>query len=387
MTRTRLFISACAGMFLFGIALVLLGTLFGLPAMRERLELNTLVRQGNLQTLLLFGVLISTVIVGPLMDRFGHKLVLALSAALVGVALGGFAFAGGYTTAQLLSLALGVGGGGLNMATNVLVSDIYNEDRGGKLNQLGVFFGVGALFMPFVTAWVVRAITQLILVSAVLSAICAIGYLILEFPAGRESHGSSIFDSFGALRYPGVLLFGFLLFFESGNESAMTGWVSTWATSLGANARNATLILALLQGMMMLGRLLAAPVLGHVKKTHLVLGSAVGGFVSVAIVVAAKSPEVLALGAGLTGLTFAAIYPTVLALAGDRYQRYAATVFGILFTIGLSGGMFYPWAIGHASQAQGLRAGMLFPLVGTAAITLIMAVIRAKYPAPSEQDS
>ena len=372
-------------MFLFGVALVLLGTLFGLPAMRERLELDTLVRQGNLQTLLLFGVLISTIIVGPLMDRFGHKLVLALSAVLVAVALSGFSFAGGYNAAQLLSLALGVGGGGLNMATNVLVSDIYDEDRGAKLNQLGVFFGVGALFMPFVTAWVVRAITQLILVSAVLSACCAIAYLILQFPAGRERSGTSIFDSFGAIRNPGVLLFGLLLFFESGNESAMTGWVSTWATSLGASARNATLILALLQGMMMLGRLLAAPVLRHVKKTHLVLASAVGGFISVAIVLAAKSPELLAVGAGLTGLTFASIYPTVLALAGDRYQRYAATVFGILFTIGLSGGMFYPWAIGHVSQWRGLRAGIFFPLVGTAVITLIVAVIRAKYPAPSEQ--
>lgn len=372
-------------MFLFGVALVLLGTVFGLPEMRERLELTTLVRQGDLQTLLLFGVLLSTMLIGPLMDRFGHKFVLSASAALVAAALGGFAFAQGYRSAQLVSLGLGIGGGGLNMATNVLVSDIYDENRGPRLNQLGVFFGVGALLMPFVTAWVVRAITQLILVSAVLSAVCAIAYAVLKFPAGRENSGASILESFKAVRYPGVLLFGFLLFFESGNESAMTGWVSTWATSLGATARNATLTLALLQGMMMSGRLLAAPVLRHIKKTNLVVASAIGGFVSVVIVLAARSPGVLAVGAALTGLTFASIYPTVLALAGDRYQRYAATVFGILFTIGLSGGMFYPWAIGHVSQSQGLRAGIYFPLVGTAAITIIILTIRAKYPVPSEQ--
>lgn len=387
MNRTRLFISACAGMFLFGIALVLLGTLFGLPAMRERLELNTLVRQGDLQTLLLFGVLISTVFIGPLMDRFGHKLVLVLSAVLVAVALAGFGFADGYRSAQFLSLALGIGGGGLNMATNVLVSDIYNENRGARLNQLGVFFGVGALFMPFVTAWVVRAITQLVLVSALLSAACAIAYAVLKFPDAREASSASLLDSFKAVRYPGVLLFGLLLFFESGNESAMTGWTSTWATSLGASVRSATLALALLQGMMMLGRLLAAPVLRHITKTQLVLASAIGGFVSVAILLTAKSLPVLALGAGLTGLTFASIYPTVLALAGDRYQRYAATVFGILFTIGLSGGMFYPWAIGHVSQSQGLRAGIFFPLAGTVAITAILLIIRAKYPVGQNRSS
>ena len=384
MNRTRLFLSACAGMFLFGIALVLLGTLFGLPQMRERLELTTLVRQGDLQTLLLFGVLLSTVFVGPLMDRFGHKLVLTLSAALVAVALGGFAFATGYRAAQAFTLLLGIGGGGLNMATNVLVSDIYGEDRGGRLNQLGVFFGVGALFMPFVTAWVVRAITQLVLASALLSAVCVVAYAILKFPPAREATGTSILESFQAVRYPGVLLFGLLLFFESGNESAMTAWTSTWATSLGANVRNATLTLALLQGMMMLGRLLAAPVLRHVSKTQLVLASAVGGFLSVAVVLSATSVPVLALGAALTGLTFASIYPTVLALAGDRYRRYSATVFGILFTIGLSGGMFYPWAIGHVSQAQGVRSGIYFPLLGTIAILAVLLIMRAKYPVGEE---
>jgi MFS transporter, FHS family, glucose/mannose:H+ symporter len=385
MNRARLFVSACVGMFLFGVALVLQGTLFGLPAMRARLELSTLVRQGDLQTLLLFGVLVSTILVGPLMDRFGHKLVLSLSAALVAVSLAGFAFANGYQAAQILSFVLGVGGGGLNMATNVMVSDIYGEDRGAKLNQLGVFFGVGALFLPFVTAWVARSITQLILLSALLSAACAVAYIVLKFPDAREASGASIFESLKAVRSPGVLLFGFLLFFESGNESAMTGWTSTWATNLGAGVRTATLMLALLQGMMMIGRLLAAPVLRVVSKTQLVLASAIGGFLSVAILLAAKSVPMLALGAGLAGLTFAAIYPTVLALAGDRYQRYAATVFGILFTIGISGGMFYPWAIGHISQSLGLRAGMFMPLVGTAAITVIMLMLRAKHPPPPEQ--
>lgn len=379
MNRTRLFFSACAGLSLFGVSLVLLGTLFGLPEMRERLELTTLVRQGNLQTLLFLGVFLSTALIGPLMDRFGHKLVLAFSAALVAVALGGFAYASGYRWAQALSFALGIGGGGLNMATNVLVSDIYDENRGARLNQLGVFFGVGALAMPFVAAWVVRAITQLILASAVLAALCAVTYLLLKFPAGRECNASSILESLKAVRYSGVLLFAFLLFFESGNESAMTGWISTWSTSLGATARNATLTLALLQGMMMVGRLLAAPVLRHVSKENLVVGSAVGGFLSIIIVLVAKSPGMLALGAGLTGLSFASIYPTVLALAGDRYQRYAATVFGILFAIGLGGAMFDPWAIGHVAQTQGLHAGIYLPLLGTAAVAAIMLVLRARY--------
>lgn len=387
MNRTRLFIAACAGMFLFGVSLVLLGTLFGLPAMRERLELTSLVRQGNLQTLLFFGLFVSTIVGGPLIDRFGHKLVLSLSAALVAVSLLGYAYASGYRAAELFTLALGVGGGGLNMATNVLVSDIYGDDRGAKLNHLGVFFGVGALFMPFITAWVAEAIIQLVLVAAGLSAIAAVAYAMLKFPEAHESGGGSILDAFKAVRYPGVLLFGVLLFFESANESAVVGWLSTWSAHLGASVRSATLTLALFQAMMMSGRLLAAPILKGFSKPQLVLASAIGSIAATTVVATATSATMFAVGAALTGLTFASIYPTILALAGDRYQRYAGTVFSILFAIGLAGGMFYPWAIGHISESQGVRAGMVLPVIGTLAITLLFLTIRARYLVRAQESS
>ena len=102
--RRRLFLSACGALFVFGVVLVLLGTLFGMPQMRARLQLTDMVRQGNLQTLLLFGVFLATVVAGPLIDRFGNKLVLAVSALLATVALIGFAAGHGYSAAQSLRL-------------------------------------------------------------------------------------------------------------------------------------------------------------------------------------------------------------------------------------------------------------------------------------------
>lgn len=387
MNRPRLFLSACTGMFLFGVALVLLGTLFGLPAMRERLGLTDMVRQGNLQSLLLFGVLISTMFVGPLIDRFGHRAVLAISAFLVAAGLAGLARAEGYGAAQALGVLLGIGGGGLNMATNVLVSDIYEEDRGAKLNQLGVFFGVGALLLPFVTAWVARSILQLMVGTAALSAVAAVAYVFLRFPEPRERGSASILECAKALRNAGVLLFGLLLFFESGNESAMTGWISTWARDIGASVRAATLLLALFQGGMMLGRMLAAPVLRRISNTQMVFASALTSAASIIVLLFAHTISTMTIGAAVAGVAFASIYPTVLAIAGDRYQRYAATVFGIMFTIALTGGMVYPWAMGHVSQTYGVRAGMWFPLIGMLAITVIFSIIHARYPAAERSQS
>ena len=247
LSRTRLLVAACAGMFIFGIALVLLGTLFGLPEMRARLQVTDMVRQGNLQTLLLFGVFLATVIAGPMIDRFGNKLTLALSALLATVALLGFALVGGYRAAQTFGFILGIGGGGLNMAGNVLVSDIFREDRAARLNLVAVFFGVGALFIPLAAAAVGPGhIVAVMVAAAVISAACTVCYLVLRFPPPRQASGFSVLQAGRVVRFPGVLLFAFLLFFESGNEAAMIGWTSTWAGAMGAHARAATLVLALL---------------------------------------------------------------------------------------------------------------------------------------------
>jgi len=88
----RLFAAGCAGMFVFGVVLALLGTLFGLPEMRARMHVD-LAQQGNLFFLLFLGVCSSTLAAGPLIDNLGHKLILLWSSLLVAGGLLGFVLA------------------------------------------------------------------------------------------------------------------------------------------------------------------------------------------------------------------------------------------------------------------------------------------------------
>ncbi|MGI9103145.1 MAG: MFS transporter [Terriglobales bacterium] len=372
--RTPLFVSACAGMASFGVALVFLGTMFGIPTMRARLGVADMVRQGSLQAVLVLGVFLVTVIAGPLIDRFGTKPVLAGSAFLLGIAMAALSGAHGYTAATLLALLLGLGGGGLNLATNALVSDVYHDNRGAKLNLLGVFFGVGALAFASLAALLEpRHLPLLMAVIAVGAFALALVYLLLPFPSARETSGFSLAGAASVVRYPGVFLLALMLFFESGNEAALIGWASTWAGSFGAQARAATLVLAGFQLMMIAGRIIASRLLRYIGMQRLVLASAAGALASMIVLVTAHSAAQAALAVALAGLTFSPIYQTVLAIAGDRYRQFAATVFGVLFAVGLSGGMLVPWMIGHLSQSFGIRAGMAAPLVGASMICVLMA--------------
>ena len=366
-------------MFVFGIVLAILGVLFGLPEMRERLGV-TLIQQGDIFLALFFGVFLSTIIVGPMIDSFGNKLVLITSSVLVAIALCMFAAAHSFLAATAAAFALGFGGGGLNTSANALIADLYPENRGPMLNVVATFYGIGALLIPVLAAAIagVFSIAQLLLTAAALAAVCAIGYVVLPFPAPREVIGFSLLASLKAARYPGVLLFGALLFCQSGNEAVIGGWTSTYAGSIGATPRVATWILAGYWAALTLGRVMGARLLAFVPKTRLVLASAIGSAIGSAVLLASTSIVILALGAAIAGLSFAAIYPTTLAIAADRYQRLAGTIFGLLFAIGLCGGMLFPWLVGHIGQSATLRSGMAVPFVG-ALVVCTLAVIQSRH--------
>jgi MFS transporter, FHS family, glucose/mannose:H+ symporter len=116
--RGILFGGAATGIFVFGIVMAVLGTLFGLPEMRARLQI-TLAQQGNLFFLLYVGIFLATLVAGPAIDVIGNKWILVASAALVAFAMAGFAVAHSYASAVMPAVLLGAGGGGLNTATNV----------------------------------------------------------------------------------------------------------------------------------------------------------------------------------------------------------------------------------------------------------------------------
>jgi MFS transporter, FHS family, glucose/mannose:H+ symporter len=375
--RARLFAAACAGMFIFGLVLALLGTLFGLPAMRERLGVD-LAQQGDLFLLLFAGVCFATVAVGPLIDRFGNKLVLLISAVLVTVALVEFAAAKSMLAAVVAALIIGLGGGGLNTSCNVLTSELYGGNRGRMLNLLGIFYGFGALFVPLLAASITSLLpmSRLLLVTAVLPAIGAVAYAVLPFPPAREGHGMTWREVLEVVRYPGLLLFGIALFVESGNEAVLAGWTSTYLGEAGAKAQLATWILAGYWAGLMLGRLTATRLLRYFRDVQLVLLSALGSMAGCAILLGARSVPLLAAAVFFTGFAFSAIYPTTLAMIGDRYQRYAGTVFGVLFAMGLAGGAVFPWAVGQISEARTVRTGMVIPLAGACAVAAAVVVIK-----------
>ena len=374
-----LFVSACAGIFVFGTVLVILGTVFGLPAMRARLHVN-LAQEGTLFLLLYLGIFAASLAVGPLIDHLGYKMNLLVSSLIVASAMVSFAGAHSFGAATAAAILLGLGGGGLNTSTNALVSDLYGEQRGPMLNLLGIFFGVGAISVPLLATTIEGhfTISQLFLLCAVLAVGCAVWYAVISFPLAKAKQVFSWRELLSVAKYDGVLLLAFLLFLESGNEACIGGWTSTYVDATGYSPRIATLVLVAYWAALMLSRMLAAGVLRRVGKSHLVVATALLSLGGCAILLAARSLGWLVAGTALIGLSYGPIFPTTLAIAGDRYSQRAGTVFGLLFSIALIGGMMFPWAFGQVSQRVSVRAGMIVPGLGAVCIIGLSLAIMSR---------
>ncbi|HVD60113.1 MAG TPA: MFS transporter, partial [Gemmatimonadaceae bacterium] len=156
-SRRAIFVCACLGMLTFGIVLTVLGAV--LPSVITRFGIDK-VQAGSLFLLMTFAILAASLVFGPLADRYGYKGMLLLATALIAIGLQGIAFAGSMSVLRIAIVLIGFGGGIINGGTNALVADISSEEKGANLNLLGVFFGIGAVGVPFILATLGQSFPQ-----------------------------------------------------------------------------------------------------------------------------------------------------------------------------------------------------------------------------------
>lgn len=362
--RTALTWGCHAGMFVFGISLAILGAL--LPSLFQTVRLDPS-QAGSLFLFLNLGALLISVSSGPGFDRFGFKTILIISSLFAGVSLLLMARAETYLQLALTSFLLGLGGGGLNAGTNVLIADLYPERRAAALNVLGIFFGFGAFFIPLFigTLLEVLSLPGILTITGAIALAPAGLLLFLTFPAAKHAAGLPLGQVRTLLRNPVVILFGILLFFQSGNEITSSGWITTYLVqTLGISPANASLYLAGFWGAVMVGRWFSSWILRHVQDTGLVQIGAISASTSMLLFVAFPDPVLSAILICWIGFSMAAIFPSVLGQAASRFPEFSGTVFGILISIALVGGMTVPWLTGYVAEQFTLGTGLLLAAIG-----------------------
>ena len=376
--RRTLFAVACLGMLAFGIVLTTLGAV--LPSVIERFGIDT-AAAGSLFLLMTFGILLGSVVFGPIVDRNGYKGMLLLATALIAIGIEGIAFAPSMAWLRVAVAVVGFGGGIINGGTNALVADVSADDRTAGLSLLGVFFGVGAVGVPFVLASLLGTFSHSAIIAAV-GAFVAVPFVITAatpFPAPKQPQGFPLATAGRLLRDPVLLLMGLMLFLQSGIEITVGGWTATFfRDELRITERRALVYLSLFWFGLMLARLALGSVLKRVAPTRVLLGCIAIGVVGAATLILARDASVSALGVFLLGVGLAATFPVVLGLAGDRYAELSGTAFSVVIVMALTGGMLLPWLTGVLGATYGLRGSFAIVPLALVLLSVLLGVVASR---------
>lgn len=371
---------AWVGMFVFGLAMALLGAI--LPVVTTRLALD-LRQAGSLFSALNAAMLGTVLWLGPLMDRRGTRPVLAGGSLASAAGMAVVALARSYP--QLLAglALLGAGGVSLNVSTNTLVADLH-PDPGSKsaaLNFLGVFFGIGALAIPLAIGRLIEALGLhgILFLAAAISLVPGLAAVAVSFPPKPAVRGAPT-----SLRQlacdPLLRLFAALLFLQSGSEFILSGYTSLFLTrEVRLGLRGASYCLAGYWAAFMCIRVLLSFALPKTPPEAVVRAGSLAAAGTVLLLANAREPALAAVALVATGASSGSIYPTVLGQAGSCFASRAGSVYSLLFAVTLVGGATLPWIVGAVAETFGLRAALLLAALNAVGVYALQGAIRRRW--------
>ncbi|MBQ0024597.1 MAG: MFS transporter [Bacteroidales bacterium] len=363
---SAVFVAACAGMAFFGVTMLSLGPIMGRIA---DLGVNATL----LSPTLTLGIIIGTLLFGPIVDKFGYKGLIILSSVLALAGVLGLSFFSTDGLLQTSICSLGIGGGVLNGLTNALVSDIYEDDkRGARLSLLGACYCVGALLWTLLNYFIPDYHTPLYITSAVM--VCfIIFFCLIAFPKAKPAENVSMKKTLGLFKYPALLMFGLVLFFQSGFEGASGDFTVTFLTKARSlDLASATLAMTWFTIGMLAGRLLLGSCMKVLKDLGTFFSYLTIALAGVAVLYFAGSAIGAYLAMALIGFGAGATFPVVLNYVGGTFRNNSGTAISIAVFIALVGQFTLKRITGAAFNAGSFEA---LPIVLAGAIVIMMCLV------------
>ena len=367
--RNQVFAAACMALFLFGMTLITLGSI--LPLLSIKFESQGL-NKGILVSILPIGILAGSLIFGPIVDRYGYKLLLIISVLMSAVSLEGLAFTQSLTLLYICIFFIGLGGGIINGGTSALVSDISAENKGANLSLLGVFFGIGALGMPLLLGALSKQFqyTAILVAVGFFMLIPVIFFIFILFPIPKQAQGFPLKEGAKMLKEPALLLTGFFLFFQSGVESLSNNWTTTFLQHKIKITNEAALYaLSFSVVGLTVARLLLGSLLKKISSFAVMLASLMLVIAGNLILMNTYSYNISFAALIITGLGLAAGFPVILGYIGQMYANLSGTAFSIALVIALTGNTLINYFFGFIADKYSIN---YLPLV---IITCIICMI------------
>lgn len=398
--RSRLFNASCFAIITTAMAFAIragvltqLGTEFNLTAK----EL------GYVNQMAFLGFPIAMIFGGPLYNVIGPKRIawVAFAAHVLGLVL--TITATGFWSLLISTFFVGFGNGTVEAACNPLVTDMYSGNQTTKmLNRLHMWFPggivIGSLLSKFMTqaglGWQLQI--GAILIPAVIYAFLFLGQ---QFPASKVEGASSTGENLKSMASPLYLFMLVCMALTAISEFGPEQWIDPIMKNAGADPM---IILALVTGLMAVGRFFAGPIVHKLNPTGVLWGSSIMAALGVYLMGNATGGMVY-LAAIVFAIGVCYFWPTMLGFVAEYIPKSGAFGLSIMGGMGMFATSIFQPVIGGWLDTEATKRGLtaetadlatgqatlghmvIFPLVLIVAFGILFFVMRNRKPAHADE--
>ncbi len=365
-----LIFAAILAIFVYGMIAAMLGTI--LPDLSDRFQL-TPTQNGTIAFAQALGLMIASVGVGPLLDTQGEKVGLILGLACIAFALFLLPRSQGFRNVVLLMFLLGIGGGIVVTGANALVSGVSEEHRATALNLVNLFFGLGGLATPFISANLFRKNwVRLCYTVAGLTVVTLLIQGVTSMPAPAGNAASAFANAGTVFGRPLLYMLGLFLFLYITCEVGVWNWLPRHLIAQGIPESRALNILSLGFALgLLIGRVAVSPILIRVSAIDVTLAASIAMAITTFLMLRTNNATAAFVLVFLAGLSMAPVFPTTLAIVGTAFPRMSGTAIGFAITCGWAGLAVSSRIIGVIAGGDPLRLRKALLLIPASAVLMV----------------
>ncbi len=392
--KSRLFNASCFALVTTSMAFAIRAGILGQLGKEFGLSNTEL---GYVTQMAFLGFPIATIVGGPLYNSLGPKKLIALAffGHVLGIVL--TITASGFWGLLISTFLIGFANGSVEAACNPMIADMFPTNQTTMLNKFHVWFPgglvIGSLISKFMTD--AGAIWQMQIATMLIPALLY-GYLFFNQTFPKNTHlAGSTGKNFQYVLSPLFIFMAFCMTLTATTELGTQQWIEKLLGNVGASPM---LVLALVTGIMALGRFFAGPVVHKFDSTGVLLLSAIVSLIAIYSMSIAEGPMVY-FSAVLFAIGVCYFWPTMIGFVAERIPQSGALGMSLIGGIGMFATSMWQPVIGHwldTSKSEALAAGLsitdseiqagkatlsylsLFPLVLVVAFTILYIVTRNK---------
>jgi len=313
---------------------------------------------GWINSMAFLGFPLAMMVGGLLYNQVGPKLmmIIAFIGHLAGLLL--TIYATGFVTLLVSTFFIGLANGAVEAACNPLIADIYKDRKTAMLNRFHVWFPGGIVIGALIGNFFGEALGWQLLIATMLVPTVIYGYMIfkVKFPEAGELVASTT-ENVKALVAPLFLVLILLMTLTAVTELGTGQWINQVLAGSGASAM---LILALITGVMAVGRYFAGHILHRINPIGVLFGSS--AIATLGLFLLSNTSGTMVYGAAVVfaiGVTY--FWPTMIGVVGEYLPKTGALGMSLMGGAGMFGVSIWNPVIGKwidDAKATALAGGV-----------------------------